>query len=353
MKTRTPGCTSVRIAKILVLPVFILGLMACDSPDMLEIRGPTMGTSYSVKVVGGNQDSGLLENAINAELRRLNHIFSTYENDSELTLFNQAPTHSNIDLSAELAEVLTISREIWTLSNGAFDVTVGPLVNLWGFGPAGPITVLPERSQIEGILEYIGTGGLQVSGLSTTKTATKTATKTNSLEVDLSAIAKGYAVDAIADLLEGFDYEHYLVEIGGEVKARGQNQRGVDWVIAIEAPDPGSRRVFRTLPVKNLAMATSGDYRNFVEIGGVRYSHTLDPRTGWPVTHNMGSVTVLHERSVYADGLATAFSVVGLEETMQIAEANNFLVLAITRSEDGLIAFSSSALERYLEQYDD
>ena len=166
--------------------------------------------------------------------------------------------------------------------------------------------------------------------------------------IDLSAIAKGYAVDVISDYLDSIGEKHYLVEIGGEVRASGVSGRGVPWVIGIEAPDMQARRLQRTLPINNLGMATSGDYRNFFEHEGQVYSHTLNPRTGRPVAHSLASVTVLHASAGYADGLATAFSVMGEAATMELAEANNLLVLAIIRDQESYTEVLSPELERYL-----
>jgi thiamine biosynthesis lipoprotein len=237
-------------------------------------------------------------------------------------------------------KVLSLSSEIHHLSGGAFDPTVGPLVNLWGFGPSGPRNGVPADEEISQAMARAGFTRLALQEL--------TITKPRDLVIDLSAIAKGYAVDVVSDYLDAMGEHRYLVEIGGEVRASGRNDRHVPWVIGIEAPDIQVRRLQRSVPILNMGMATSGDYRNFFEHEGQVYSHTLNPKTGWPVRHNLASVTVLHPSAGYADGLATAFSVMGEAATMELAEANKLLVLAIIRDEGAYREVKSTELNRYL-----
>ena len=304
----------------------------------VEISGQTMGTTYSVKVVSNEIDSGILKIDIDERLGQLNQVFSTYIHDSELSLINRG--NGDIQVSSELMKVLSLSGEIHHLSGGAFDPTVGPLVNLWGFGPSGPRNGVPSDEEIGQAMAFTGFTRLVLQEM--------TITKPKDLVIDLSAIAKGYAVDVVSDYLEAMGERRYLVEIGGEVRANGWNDRHVPWVIGIEAPDMQVRSLQRTLPIRNMGMATSGDYRNFFEYEGRVYSHTLNPKTGWPVTHNLASVTVLHPRTGYADGLATAFSVMGEAATMALAEANKLLVLAIIRDQGAYKEVMSTELERYL-----
>ena len=309
----------------------------------VEISGQTMGTTYHVKIVSDLIDSGTLKADIDEQLVQLNRVFSTYIPDSELSQLNRG--NGNIQVSKELMRVLSLSREIHDLSSGAFDPTVGPLVNLWGFGPSGPRNGIPSNEEIDQTMALTGFTRLALQG--------STIAKPRDLSIDLSAIAKGYAVDVVSDYLESMGVHRYLVEIGGEVRASGRNDRHVPWVIGIEAPDMSVRRLLRTMPLHNISMATSGDYRNFFEHQGRVYSHTLNPKTGWPVTHNLTSVTVLHPRAGYADGLATAFSVMGEAVTMDLAEANNLLVLAIIRDQGAYKEVMSTALARYLTDMTD
>lgn len=327
---------------ILSAMLLLIGLLGCaQAPEhMVEISGRTMGTRYHIKIVGDDIDSAALKSRIDARLAVLNDVFSTYIPSSELSKLNSELGGEPIPISDELHKVLQLSREIFEISGGAFDVTVGPLVNLWGFGPDGPGDGIPASRAIDEALVRIGFSKITI--------ADQSITGPKGLSIDLSAIAKGYAVDEISKLLDAADASCYMVEIGGEVRTRGVNNRGVAWVIGVEVPDSETRRLQRTLPVKNMAMATSGDYRNFFEVAGRRYSHTLDPVTGWPVNHSLASVTVLHTSAAYADGLATAFSVLGPEKTMEIAEAQQFLVLAIIRDSGSFYEIQSSALKAYL-----
>lgn len=330
------------IRHMLVLGCLFL-LVACGPSieSVVQISGPTMGTSYMVKLVDADVDKALLQRDIDRRLIELNDVLSTYQPDSELSLLNASEASSAQPLSSELKKVLDLSLAVFDLSDGAFDVTVGPLVNLWGFGPDGPQAGVPAADAVERALAKTGFDRVTITQEGLAKPA--------GLYIDLSAIAKGYAVDEIVRLVESRGVVRYMVEIGGEVSARGQNASNRDWVIGLEAPDRQSRTLLRTLPLRNLGMATSGDYRNFFEHQGEVYSHTIDPATGWPVTHNQASVTVLHSNTAMADGLATAFSVIGPEKTMAMAEEMNLLVLAIIRSEAGYEEVLSPAMKQYLE----
>jgi thiamine biosynthesis lipoprotein len=310
------------------------------------MSGKTMGTTYTVKVVGDYfGENGLSEEnlgaSIDAELVRLNSLLSTYDETSELSRFNQAGISESFPVSVELLEVLHISGMIYEQSNGAFDVTVGPLVNLWGFGPTPSQDVVPSDEAIANAMDRTGFELLKVGNGTLGKEA--------DVYVDLSAIAKGYAVDRLAKILEAEKITDYLVEVGGELRASGRNDRNTPWTVAIEKPDSLSRSVFRVIELKTMSMATSGDYRNFFESNGNRYSHTIDPRTGWPIRHPVVSVTVIAPTAVLADGYATAIDVLGLEEGLKLAEVQNLAVLVIIKTEDGFEERSSSALDVYMD----
>ena len=327
--------------KLIVFGLLSL-IAACEdqAPGLVTLKGPTMGTTYSIKVVGAELDRDALQRRVDQQLAAINATFSTYLDDSELSLINRSP-RQQLSVSETMVFLLTMSQQIFELSGGAFDVTVGPLVNLWGFGPTGPMNGIPSEAELQVALSQTGFGRVGVDGRQLQRPA--------SIYLDFSAIAKGYAVDEIARLLESSGAGDYLIEIGGEVKAKGRNSRGTGWVIGIEAPDRTTRRLYRTLPIIDLALATSGDYRNFFEHEGKVYSHTIDPRTGWPVDHPLASVTVLHESAAMADALATAFSVLGPDETMRLADEENLMVFAIIRGKDGFEERRSESLARYLE----
>ncbi len=325
------------------LLIICLLLVGCGGQELQvnELSGRTMGTSYSVKIVTDTAVPATLQAEIDATLISLNDVFSTYLPDSELSRLNQRS--GIIPISAELARVLKLSHEIYELSSGAFDPTIGPLINLWGFGADGPREGVPTAEDIARALKKTGFDGVVLGEGELTKPA--------NLSIDLSAIAKGYAVDQLAAVLEARGYRQYMVEIGGEVRASGTKPSGIPWIIGIEAPDMEIRRVYSTLPLLDMGMATSGDYRNFFAYEGRYYSHTLDPATGWPVTHDLASVTVLHQEAGYADALATAFTVLGLDKTLAIANANNYLILAIIRTPDGFETRSSNAMQAYVSKY--
>lgn len=338
----TPG-HGIKFGLVWLTIFSILALTACHRADpVVALSGETMGTTWSVKVISDDADADFLKDGLKKDiddrLVALNDVFSTYIPESELSVLNASS--GPLEISDELANVLEVSQAIFALSDGAFDVTVGPLVNLWGFGSDGPRHGVPTQDQIDAAMGRIGFSRVQIEDGMLTKPA--------DLVIDLSAVAKGYAVDAVAELLEARGSVRYLVEIGGEVKTRGQNDRDQPWIIGIEAPDMEMRRLFGTIPVSDHGMATSGDYRNFFEHEGQYYSHSLNPATGWPVTHHLASVTVLHESAAYADGLATAFSVLGLDRTMTIAEANNLKVFAIIRDEGDFKSVTSGAMNQYL-----
>jgi thiamine biosynthesis lipoprotein len=333
-------------SSFLVLVLVLPFLCGCGEPQLHVMSGKTMGTTYTVKVVGDYfGENGLSEeilgSRIDAELVRLNGLMSTYDETSELSRFNQAAISESFPVSGELLEVLQISRMIYEQSNGAFDVTVGPLVNLWGFGPAPSQDIVPSDEAILTAMDRTGFDLLKVGNGTLGKEA--------DVYVDLSAIAKGYAVDRLSKILEAEKITNYLVEVGGELRAKGRNDRNTPWTVAIEKPDSLSRSVFRIIELKTMSMATSGDYRNFFESNGNRYSHTIDPRTGWPIRHPVASVTVIAPTAVLADGYATAIDVLGLEEGLQLAEAQNLAVLVIIKTEDGFEERSSSALDAYMD----
>ena len=315
--------------------------MGACAPREAQFGGETMGTTWSVKVVDSPVPTQQLHRALAATLERLNGLMSTYIPDSELMRFNAAPAGNPFAVSDETAAVVRLALSISRESDGAFDVTVGPLVNLWGFGPSQRPLEVPTAAAIARARSEVGYGRLQVQGGGLVKDAP--------LFVDLSAVAKGFAVDELAEALEQAGVRSYLVEIGGELRAARQNAGGRPWRVAVEAPKADVREVYRVLELRDVGLATSGDYRNYFEADGVRYSHMIDPRTGAPITHRLASVSVLHESAAAADGWATALNVLGLERGMAIAEREGLRALFIIRSDAAFAAFASSTLESYIQ----
>lgn len=332
----------------LAMPILAAGalLFACSGGDaVIELRGHTMGTTYSVKVSGRRSEEELasLQAAISERLERVNALMSTYLPDSELSRFNAATSTDWFPVSDELAGLVEEAHGISLLSGGAFDVTVGPIVNLWGFGPDEVPPGPPDEAAIEAASERTGYRKLDV------RRAPPALRKSRpDIYVDLSAIAKGYGVDQLADLLERNGIDSYLVEIGGEVRGRGLKPGGEPWRVAVEVPDPAAREVYRVITLGDAAMATSGDYRNFYERDGRRYSHTIDPATGRPVTHALASVTVIDTECARADALATALLVLGPDRGLALAESGGIAALLITREGDTYRSRATSALATYV-----
>ena len=343
---------------IVSLLLAIGGLQTAAATELWEWTGPTMGTRYSVKLIapaeiGISQDDLAME--VDRLLREVNDQMSTYLADSEISRFNRAAAGEWFAVSPATAQVVAEALEIGRKSHGAYDITVGPLVRLWQFGaPAGgkqddsdlptPKMIPPEPETIQAVLEDIGQKHLQVR---TDPPALRK--EVAGLEIDLSSIAKGYAVDRVAELFEGHGAVDYMVEIGGEVRVGGIRPDGKSWQIGIERPTADRREVERIVPLRNQAMATSGDYRNFFEYEGRRYSHLIDPRTGRPVEHNLGSVTVLADRCAEADALATTLLVLGPKEGLTWATEHDVAALLITRrtGADGSVELVEQPTPRY------
>lgn len=312
----------------------VLAAAACGSPTeaspLRELSGTTMGTTYMVKIVGSGERSAL-DAAVHRILQSVDARMSTFRSDSELSRFNASKATDWFSVSAATRDVVAEALRISRLSHGAFDVTVGPLVRLWGFGPRPRRGRVPSAAEIAAAKERIGYRRVQVR-------ASPPAIRKSQpeIELDLSALAKGFAVDAVARELERRGFRHFLVEVGGELRAAGRNAQARPWQVAIERPTAGAPVPRRIVPLQDRAIATSGDYRNSWEHEGVRYSHVLDPRTGWPIAHGAASVTVLADSAMRADALATALLVLGPQEGMALAEAEGLAVSMMVRGRGGL-----------------
>jgi thiamine biosynthesis lipoprotein len=316
--------------------VALLWLCACSDPGyerpVQELVGSTMGTTFSVKIVAPppELDRDALRREIQGTLDAINATMSTYLEDSDLSRFNASASTDWIPVSTELCQAVEAAQVISDFTDGAFDVTVGPLVNLWGFGPDDGIAEPPSPDAVRAAMSNTGHARLHAD-------CERPALRKESagIYVDLSAFAKGHAVDKVADLLDDRSLPDYLVEIGGELRLRGVNAKSEPWAIAIETPDPDSRSVRTVVHLTNTAMATSGDYRNFFEHGGRRYSHTIDPRNGFPVTHEGASVTVVANTAAFADAAATALLVMGPDEGLALAERESIAAYFLLRLGSG------------------
>ncbi|MFT2089612.1 FAD:protein FMN transferase [Paraglaciecola sp. 2405UD69-4] len=315
-------------------------LVACSQQKSeVHFSGPTMGTTYNVKYVASSDVTPeQLKSEIDSELVDINQLMSTYIEDSELSRFNQWHSVEPFPLSEQTLFVMAEAKRLGEISEGVLDVTVGPLVNLWGFGPNARPDKIPTDAEVLQAKNRVGLEKLELSSTSAKKTH-------EDLYVDLSTIAKGYGVDRLAEILASHDIENYLVEVGGEMRLSGKKVNGQQWRIAIEKPLSQERAVERIISVGNNAVATSGDYRIYYEEDGVRYSHLIDPTIGKPINHNLVSVTVVHPSSMTADGLATALNVMGKDKALKLAEDRGLAVLLITKEQSGFKEYTSSKFD--------
>lgn len=302
--------------------------------DTVEFTGGVMGTTYHVKVVAPMADgeSAKAGEAIESALNRVDGKMSTYKPDSELSQLNAAPAGAAVLLTDETFKVIGMAQDINRESGGAFDITVGPLVNAWGFGPL--LEEMPSDEAVTALLALTGPDKIALDPAA--HTVTKAA---DGVYCDLSAIAKGYAVDQVAEALDALGYQDFMVEVGGEVRTAGKNAAGVPWNIAVEKPAGNERSIQEVVGLSGVSMATSGDYRNFYMAGGKRVSHTIDPHTGRPVDHQLASASVIHPECALADAYATTLMVLGPEKGMDFAEARGLAVLLIVHG-DGESDFS-------------
>ena len=298
-----------------------------------EITGPIMGTSYHIKVVltPGKHSLDNLSKGVSKTLKRIDLLMSTYKPDSEISRFNRLPINTWFEVSQETYKVVSLGQLISEKSKGYYDMTVGPLVNSWGFGPSGKPVKIPDEGQLHDLLNRVGFTHLKLDE------NTSSIMKDRDVYLDLSSIAKGYAVDAVANYLDENNVESYLVEVGGEIRAQGEKPNGNVWRLAIESPTVEQRSVHKVIELTNAGLATSGDYRNYYEEAGVRYSHTINPFTGKPVQHKLTSVSVISPTSAEADAMATMFMVMGAERGYKFAVKHNIAAYFIYHSETSLV----------------
>lgn len=291
-----------------------------------EFSGQIFGTSYHLKVIPTNNsdDRAAVEAAVKAELARVNACLSTWLQDSELSKLNRNTKTSAVPISPMLAEVLLESARVHKLSGGAFDITIKPLVELWGFGNE-EVVKAPTPESLAEARASIGASALKLDVKKQRLIRGRAG-----LKIDVSAIGKGYGVDRVGKTLEDLSYTRYLVEIGGEVRARGRNRHGQSWTVGVEKPDGGPQEVAEVVPLPDLSIATSGNYRNFRTLAGKTVTHIIDARSGQAVSHQLGSVSVLDPSCMRADALATALYVLGEEDGFALAEREAIPALFLT-----------------------
>lgn len=332
--------------KYLISSLFLL-LSSCTQPieDVVHsISGQTMGTTYSVKFTSQSPINIVeLENGVNFLLQKVNQQMSTYIPNSELSLFNKSTSTDWVNVSQDLAFVMETALKISEFSNGKFDITIGPLVNLWGFGPNNKPQKVPSNRDIIKMRRSVGYRNVDVK-------LNPPSIKKNHPDVycDLSAIAKGFGVDKISEYLSSKNLNNHLVEIGGELRASGTKFNN-NWKVGISIPSH-SGTIQETVSINNQSMATSGDYWNYFEENGIRYSHTINPTTGKPITHNLASVTIVSESCMEADALATAIDVMGPEAGLIFAKNNELKVYFIVKGENDFEIFFTPQFEHLISK---
>jgi len=334
-----------RLLPVLAAVTLVSGCLFDKEPEVVRLSGETMGTTFNITAIGTDVDEAALAAAVDQTLTDVNAKMSNWDPNSEVSTFSASGSTEPVQVSDEFAKVIAAANEVHEGSGGTFDVTLGPLIELWGFGPRKPEDPVPSEAEIQAALASVGQ-----SRLLKLDQDTGTLTKSEAgVGINLSAIAKGYGIDAVADTLREAGIKDFMVEIGGDLVARGKNDKGEAWRIGIEKPEAGARNLQLIVELNDRGMATSGDYKNFFEQDGVRYSHIIDPTTGRPITHRTTSVTVLAENAMMADAWATAMLALGQEKGMELAEKHKLAVYFISRDvtggEDAYITVHSTAFK--------
>ncbi|MCP1500811.1 thiamine biosynthesis lipoprotein [Pseudomonas migulae] len=322
--------------------VVLAGVLAgCGNGDSLErFDGPTMGSRYSIQYVRHSSTPG--PKAVQAEveniLAEVDRQFSTYRSDSDTARFNALPAGRCQKMPAPVLELVRVGERLSEQSEGSYDLTVEPLLNIWGFGPQAREEKVPTAQALAEVRQRVGYQHLRIDGDQLCKDA--------AVEVDFNSIAAGYAVDTIAARLEAMGIHNYLAEATGELKAAGKKLDGSSWKIALEEPRDDQQVAQRIINVDGYGVSTSGDYRNYFQQDGRRYSHTLDARTGAPVLHALASVTVIHPSALMADGLSTLLLILGPERGWDYAQTHNIGAFFVIRADTGFVTRTNQAFER-------
>jgi thiamine biosynthesis lipoprotein len=309
-----------------------------------KIKGNTMGTYYFIEIIDVPVELKIknIELEIKNTLKKANKILSNWDKDSEISIINKTDKTTAIKISDELNEVFKTAKEINAKSNGFFDLTLDPIIELWGFGyKSKQMQIIPKDNQIKNILSLIG----QKSFLKMNFDNNELIKKNKDIKINLSSIGKGYGIDLIGKKLDQLGINNYIINIGGDILTKGYNSKKENWVIGIENPNLKEKFIKEIVNLTNKGLATSGDYKNFFTKDGKRYSHIINPKTGKPIKHSTKSVTVIHENSMKADGWATAFLALGSLEGLKIADKEKIAVLFIDEIDNKLIKFKSSAFK--------
>lgn len=334
---------SINLILIILSLTFMTGCF--ESKKITELRGEIFGTYYRIILAGDMLSTeDYLKEKIEKRLKELDLIFSTYKSDSELNKLNALKKNQSLKVSNELFKVLLVSFMINRGSGGAFDPTVGPLVNAWGFGP-NKVSKKPSDAKLRALKSNTGMHLVKIGKLNR-----EISKKYESVKIDLSAVAKGYAIDEVYQLIHGVGYQNYLVEIGGEVRASG-TKFGEFWKVGIEEPGELRGAVHKAIPLKpGMSIATSGSYRNYKKYGDTLFSHTIDPRTGYPVNHQLVSVSLVFENTTGADAWATALMTLGAQKGIELSEKLKMRSYFIIKRDNKLETLESSHFTKYLEK---
>ncbi|MFJ2467241.1 FAD:protein FMN transferase [Pseudomonas sp. NPDC087615] len=322
--------------------VVLAGILSgCGNGDAMEsFGGPAMGSTWSVKYVrhAGLADPAKVRSEVEGILGEVDRQLSTYRSDSDIERFNALPANSCQAVPASVLELIWVGEQLAEQSEGTYDLTVEPLMNLWGFGPQGREEKIPDTAALAEVMLRVGYQHLRIEGGQLCKDA--------AVEVDFNSIAAGYAVDTIAARLDAMGIHDYLAEATGELKAKGKKLDGSPWRIALEEPRDDQQVAQRIINVNGYGVSTSGDYRNYFLHNGRRYSHTFDARSGAPVLHNLASVTVIHPQALMADGLSTLLLILGPERAWAYAEKHDIGAFFVIRADTGFVIRTTQAFER-------
>lgn len=304
-----------------------------------------MGTTYAIKIVEppADTDRRALQATVDRVLQDIDRQMSGYREDSELSQFNRSASTEWFSVSPDVVKAVAVAARVSELSQGALDVTVAPLVNLWGMGTGGELRDIPDASQIAQVRADVGYQRLEFRF-----DPAALRKERPHLAIDLNAVAPGYAVDLIAERLSAIGVANFMIDIGGEVRARGRNAQGEAWRIAVEKPIDGEPEPYAIVKLDDIAVTTSGEYRHYVMRDGHRYSHTIDPRTGHPVQHRLASVVVVMPTAVDADAWATALNVLGEDRGYQLAQQQQIPAMFIVAASQGLEHRMTAGFERFL-----
>ncbi|MCE5982668.1 FAD:protein FMN transferase [Pseudomonas sp. LF19] len=328
-----------------VLTGVLLSLAGCGQGDSLErISGPTMGSSYTVQYV--RTPRGPAPEQVRREVERIlegiDKRFSTYRSDSLTEAFNRLPANSCQPMPADVLELVRVGEQLAQQSDGAFDLTVEPLLDLWGFGPQSRSEKVPDAQALAATRQRVGHGHLRIVGEQLCKDAP--------VEVDFNSIAAGHAVDLLVERLKALGVADLLVEATGELKAIGRKPDGSHWNVALELPRDDRQIAQQVLAVDGFGVSTSGDYRNYFEENGQRYSHTFDARLGKPVKHDLAAVTVFDRSTLMADGYSTLLFILGPERGWEFALQHEIAAVFVTRVADGFVSRSTPAFAQVNKQ---